>query len=77
MSSLKPCTTLHLPPSTQPHSPPNRKPQFPLLPGMNKSVQLPCFTPGSPWPILFSGNITLPVKRPNLFPQSSQEDTID
>lgn len=41
MSSLKPCTPL--PPPNN-----NKKLQFPLLPGMNKSVQLPCFTPGSP-----------------------------
>ena len=73
MSSLKPCTALLLPLllSTQ------QKVQFPLLPGMNKSVQLPCFTPGSPSPILFRSNTTLPAERPNLFPQSSQEDTMD
>lgn len=70
MSSLKPCTTL------PPQPPPNKKLQFPLLPGMNKSVQLPCFTPGSPSPILFRSNVTIPAKRPNLFPQSSQENTI-
>lgn len=39
-----------------------KSPQFPLLPGMNKSVQLPCFTPGSPSPILYRSNIT-PAKR--------------
>lgn len=61
MSSLKPCTALlRLPP----YSPPNTKLQFPLLPGMNKSVQLPCFTPGSPSPFIFSSNITCKEAKP-------------
>lgn len=49
MSSLKPCTT-PLPTLSPP--PADKKLQFPLLPGMNKSVQLPCWTPGSPRPFL-------------------------
>lgn len=63
MSSLKPCSTLHPPPLlSTPLSTHQKSPQFPLLPGMNKSVQLPCFTPGSPSPILYRSNIT-PAKR--------------
>lgn len=64
-------------PSTPPQKRRRKKrKKFPLLPGMNKGVQLPCFTPGSPSSILFKGNITLPAKRPNVFPQSSQDATI-
>lgn len=59
MSSLKPCSTLY------PHSLPTRQktPQFPLLPGMNKSVQLPCFTLETSSPIPSKSNIRLPEKR--------------
>lgn len=60
MSSLKPLRYTPLPPSSPDNN--TKKLQFPLLPGMNKSVQLPCFTPGTPTSILFKGNIT-PAKK--------------
>lgn len=60
MSSLKPLRYTSLPPSSPDNN--TKKLQFPLLPGMNKSVQLPCFTPGTPTSILFKGNIT-PAKK--------------
>lgn len=74
--------TMHHPPPSQPHSPPNEKKrtklQFPLLSGRNKSVQLPCFTPGSPASFLVRSNFTLHLqKRPNPLPQCAQRDTKD
>lgn len=60
MSSLKPLRYTPLPPSSPDNN--TKKLQFPLLPGMNKSVQLPCFTPGTPTSTLFKGNIT-PAKK--------------
>lgn len=76
MSSLKPCAT----PSSL-HPPHNNKGgggeklQFPLLPGRNKSVQLPGFTPGSPSLILFTSNSTLPATRPQTSPLTAQWKT--
>ncbi|CAB1414395.1 unnamed protein product [Pleuronectes platessa] len=62
MSSLKPCATPS-PPTTR-----GKRLQLPPLPGMNKSVQLPGFTPGSPSLILFSSNFTRPAEKPRPIP---------